>query len=294
MGTITQLSFSQSCYALWICLLLIPMHLCGVNSTPRRWDPQGFDKTSKWAKASAYEVLATIEWRGKESLLDIGTGDGKIAAFISTKIPEGRVLAIDPSNEMLAFAQKHYPPSQFHNLRFQQGDALSFQTDEHFDIITSFTAMHMVTDQQKAVSNFAKMLKPKGRLYLKFPIEDGFAGALQKTMLMPQWRDYFVGYHDGWYFRTKNDYQQYVTKAGLIEVNIERVILDECYDSQEELTAAVCYWLPHILVLPSDKQQQFLNEMITLFLKVVPPDSHGKVHHFEPTLVVEAYKPESK
>lgn len=259
-----------------------------MSASEHQWDPKNFEETSQWAKFSAYDALQKVDWQGDEVVLDVGTGDGKIAAYMALQAPKGSIVGIDPSETMIVFAKEHYPSEKFSNLHFVIGSAITYQPKEHFDLITSFTALHLEPNQKQALQHFSHWLKLKGKLLLKFPIGDGFAGALEETIHLPQWSQYFKDFHSGWYFSTKEDYENFLSDLGFQIVCIENQTLDECYNSPTELGNAVRVWLPHIQKVPLEKQDLFLEELLRDFLQRVPPDEHGKVHHYEPTLFVEA------
>lgn len=259
------------------------------NTEMPDWDAKGFANTSKWAKATAYDVIEIMQFQGSESLLDVGTGDGKICSVMANKTT-GEVIGIDPSKEMISYAREHFPKKDFPNLHFQMGDAENFQSNKRFDKITSFTAMHLVVDQEKALKNLASLLQPGGKIFLKFPTSDGFETALERTLQLPQWKKLFADYHPGWFFKNKKDYEGFIQDAGLDLIHIEEGILDECYDSKEELRDAISYWLPHLRILNLEQQKYFLNDLISLFMEEVPLDSFGKIHHFEPFLFTMAGK----
>ena len=61
-----------------------------------------------WAR----ELIARLHLRGDEHILDVGCGDGKVTAEIARAVPRGSVTGIDASAEMIAFAQKTFPPAQ--------------------------------------------------------------------------------------------------------------------------------------------------------------------------------------
>lgn len=287
MSYIQRLSLTAGVFMIAV---LVFGTLLGFNAGRRIWNPKGFAETSKWAKFSAWEVIDTIQWLGNEEILDIGTADGKVSSVLASKVPKGSVLAIDLSKEMINYAKEHYPKEQFPNLSFEIADGMIFHPNKQFDVITSFTVVHMMPDTLRAFENFASLLKPGGSLYLKFPIGDGFATALDTVVASDTWKEKFSNFHDGWYFHTKQDYENYLIAANLVPIYIEEIILDECYDTKEELTAAISYWLPHLQILTPEEQKRFLNDLVTLFLKIVPPDEKGRVHHYEPTIVIEAVK----
>jgi trans-aconitate 2-methyltransferase len=79
----------------------------------------------------------------------VGCGDGKISAEIADRLPRGSVLGVDPSTDMIAFAQEHF---RRQNLDFAAGDATRLAYREEFDLAVSFNALHWVMDQAAALS----------------------------------------------------------------------------------------------------------------------------------------------
>ena len=52
-------------------------------------------------------------------VLDIDCGDGKVSHNLSTRIPNGELIAIDPSSSMFNLSSKFYPKENFPNLNFE-------------------------------------------------------------------------------------------------------------------------------------------------------------------------------
>ena len=73
----------------------------------------------RWAR----ELIARIQLRGDEHILDVGCGDGKVTAEIARAVPRGSATGIDASPQMIAFAKKTFPRGKFSNLEFQVMDA---------------------------------------------------------------------------------------------------------------------------------------------------------------------------
>jgi trans-aconitate 2-methyltransferase len=59
----------------------------------------------------AREVLALLDLKGSERVLDVGCGDGKITAEVATRVPRGEVLGVDASQDMITFASSHFGPA---------------------------------------------------------------------------------------------------------------------------------------------------------------------------------------
>ena len=88
------------------------------------------------------ETSELVEWiagetKGKENILDIGTGSGCIAISLAHRIPQSKVTAWDISNEALAVAAENSKANDC-TVTFEQVDILAYQpTGEQFDIIVS-------------------------------------------------------------------------------------------------------------------------------------------------------------
>ena len=98
----------------------------------------------RWAE----EAISKIRIKGNERVLDIGCGDGKITAYIASLVPEGSVVGIDNSAEMISFAQSKFPQLSWPNLSFQYGDATDLQYEGEFDLVVSFASLHWILDHK--------------------------------------------------------------------------------------------------------------------------------------------------
>ena len=81
-------------------------------------------------------------------VLDLGCGDGRLAAIVLAAYPDSSVLCVDMSPTMLAAATKRFGDNPrvtlvAHNL----DEPLPF--DEPFDAVVSSLAIHHVTDERK-------------------------------------------------------------------------------------------------------------------------------------------------
>ena len=83
------------------------------------WNAPGYARIDALQEAMAAEVLALLDLKGYERVLDLGCGNGKVTAEIAARVPEGTVVGIDSSAEMIAFASAHFAPTMRPNLRFE-------------------------------------------------------------------------------------------------------------------------------------------------------------------------------
>lgn len=97
---------------------------------------------------------------------DIGTGTGEIAFLLAERAgADGEVIGIDLTPEMLKYAEmKQQERNLPKPVEFQVGDALNLQyPDCSFNIVTSGYMLRNVTDLQKAIDEFYRVLDHGGK-----------------------------------------------------------------------------------------------------------------------------------
>lgn len=100
------------------------------------------------------------------TVLDIGSGRGLDVFLAAQKVgKEGRIIGIDPSQEMLKKAQQIAEKYQLANVEFRQGEAEDIPLpDETVDVILSNCVVNLSEDKSKAFREAFRVLKSGGRL----------------------------------------------------------------------------------------------------------------------------------
>lgn len=102
---------------------------------------------------------------GTERVLDVGTGGGHAAFALAPHVAE--VVALDLTRPMLEVAQKEAATRQLHNIRFLEGDAQDIPcADASFDVVACRKAAHHFPYVRQAVCEWARVLKPGGKIAL--------------------------------------------------------------------------------------------------------------------------------
>src|SRR5690242_304941 len=105
------------------------------------WNPQEYHRHSSEQQRWATELIEKLHLKGDEHLLDVGCGDGKVTAAIAARLPRGRVVGVDKSQEMISFARMHFPAP---NLAFMQMDASALSFNAEFGVIFSNAVLHWI------------------------------------------------------------------------------------------------------------------------------------------------------
>lgn len=97
------------------------------------------------------------------SLLDLGTGTGRILELFGPKIDRG--LGIDLSLDMLLLARARIEHANLRNCSVRQGDLYDLAVPAaSFDVVIIHQVLHFLDDGARAIREAARVLAPGGRL----------------------------------------------------------------------------------------------------------------------------------
>ncbi len=135
------------------------------------------------------QVIANIEWRGDEQVLDVGCGNGLLLIAAAQKLTTGKATGVDIWRQDIE--SNNRPETVWANaavegvtdrIDVQENDSkhLNFE-DDTFDIVfSSFMLHHMPShERQQAVHEMARVLKPGGQVII---VELAFIDELAKAL----------------------------------------------------------------------------------------------------------------
>jgi len=250
------------------------------------WDAFEYSHCSSLQKAMGREVLALLDLNGSERILDVGCGDGKIAAEIAALVPNGSVVGVDPSHDMISFAQSHYGQATTpHNPRFQVGDARRLPFQNEFDLVVSFNALHWIPEQDAALSSIRSALISGGKAQLRLVpagARRSLENIVEETRQSSRWNAYFQEFHDPYLHLTPAEY------AAAAERNRFRVLQvsmkDETWDFGSwsafvAFSAVGCVaWTTR---LPEAERASFIKDVLDRYRGAVAADGSEEGHTFK-------------
>jgi SAM-dependent methyltransferase len=101
-----------------------------------------------------------------ETVLDLGTGTGSVAIAAATKLgPDGRIIAVDLSPEMLDKARARIQAIPLPQVEFAEGRAEAIPAEDNsLDAVLASLSLMYVIDRASAAREISRVLKPGGRL----------------------------------------------------------------------------------------------------------------------------------
>jgi trans-aconitate 2-methyltransferase len=158
------------------------------------WDAPEYARLSGLQHAMAEEVLALLELKGKQRVLDVGCGNGKVTAEIAARVQPGMVVGVDSSADMIAFASSHFGPAVRPNLRFGVADARHLPFRDEFDLVVSFNALHWIPEQEQPLRSIRSAMKSGGMAQLRLvPAgkRKSLENVIEETRRSSRWARYF-------------------------------------------------------------------------------------------------------
>ena len=258
------------------------------------WNPQDYAQNSRGQELWARELISLIELRPDDDVLDVGCGDGRTTATLAKSVPQGSVVGVDLSADMIAHASRHHGRTPDNNLRFQQMDAAALPFDSEFSVVFSNATLHWVADQRAAVRGIARALRPGGRFVAQMGGQGNFADVIatfEHVAHTPRWRDIVRFGEIPYHFGKPGEYESWLRECGLEILECRLTSKDMVHENQ---TAFVGWlrtaWHPYTSSVPLELRDAFLQDVGTHHAATHAPDEQGRLHVDALRLQVRARK----
>jgi trans-aconitate 2-methyltransferase len=268
-------------------MIFVPKKSC-------QWNAADYAANSVVQQTWARELIARLQLRGDERILDVGCGDGKVTAEIATVVRRGAVVGADASVEMIAHARKTFPAKKNPNLEFQVMDARKIKFAGRFDLVFSNAALHWVDDHEKFLRGASSVLKPGGRLIVscggKGNAHDMFL-ALRPEMRLQRWREFFRKMPAPYFFYSPGNYEKWLPKFGFRINTLKLVPKIAAYPGAEGIATWLrTTWIPYVQRVPEAMREEFIAAVTRRYLASHPPDAGARVQVGMVRLEIDAIK----
>ena len=184
---------------------------------PRDWDAEVYHRVSdpqfEWAK----EVLARLDLRGDEVVLDAGCGSGRVTALLAERVPDGRVIGIDASESMIAKARDALGDA----VDLRVGNLTEIELADEVDVAFSNAVFHWVADHDALFARLYRALKPGGRLVAQCGGEGNVASvaaAIAEVSAREPFARHLEGFEPIWNFSSAGEAERRLRTAGFTDV----------------------------------------------------------------------------
>ena len=150
-----------------------------------------------------------------ETVLDLGSGGGIDVFLASKKVgPQGKVIGVDMTEEMLSRAKSAALKHGYENVEFRLGEieALPIE-DSSIDVIISNCVINLAPDKLKVFKESYRVLKPKGRLMVSDLVTEGYLPEAVRNSF-DAWAECIAGALE------KNEYLDKIKQAGFKNIKV--------------------------------------------------------------------------
>lgn len=247
------------------------------QSTSREWNSSVYHRISGPQVTWGKKVLARLQLRGNEVVLDAGCGTGRLTAELLEALPNGRVVGMDLSRNMLSSARQHLRSDFGIRLNLAMCDLLHLPFDHSFDVIVSTAAFHWVLDHDRLFANLHHALIQGGRLEAQCGGGPNIARLRDRAnglMATPKFAPYFAGFREPWLFQNAEEAATALERAGFadVETSLESAPtpLDDARHFREFVPNIILR--RHLQNLPSEElREEFMEELTRQAANDDPP-----------------------
>jgi trans-aconitate 2-methyltransferase len=192
-----------------------------VDTPPPDWNASAYHRVSTPQTAWGLEVLERLRLSGRETVLDAGCGTGRLTRVLAERLPEGHVVALDASKDMLRVAGLELA-SFGGRVELVQAALPELPLGAPLDAILSTATLHWVLDHPAVFRAFRRAIRPGGQLEFQCGGLGNLhrlherAKALART---EEFRDAFRGFEEPWCYASAEETKEQLQATGWTRVH---------------------------------------------------------------------------
>lgn len=183
------------------------------------WNAETYHRVSEPQLRWGLQVMAELELRGDELVVDAGCGTGRLTAHLLERLALGKVVAIDVSEAMLEKARGEL--ARFSDrVELVQADLGALTLKRQADVVFSTATLHWIDDHAALFKGLAGLLKPGGRLHAQCGGVGNLAGFLALTRGVaeaPPFAEFLAGFTFPTNFAAPDDELPLLAAAGFTD-----------------------------------------------------------------------------
>ena len=135
-----------------------------MSGSEREWNAEAYHRLADPQREWGRTVMDRLALEGGETVLDAGCGPGGLTAELLERLPNGRVIAIDGSRQMVSRARTLLEPRFGDRVEIHVGDLAALTFDAVADAVFSSAVFHHIHDHVALFAGVYRALVPGGRL----------------------------------------------------------------------------------------------------------------------------------
>jgi trans-aconitate methyltransferase len=209
------------------------------------FDGEKYRHASTHQREWGARLIAELQLKGTERILDLGCGDGALTAQLASLVRQGHVVGIDSSPSMIDAARRQAQP----NLTFALCDINALAWEGEFDLVFSNATLHWVLDHHNLLRRVFRSLKEHGVLRCNFAAEGNCSNLnriVRQVISQTKFAPYFTGFLWPWHMPKVDDYRALVGQFPFRESSVWGEQADHFFPD----TDAMIRWIDQPSLVP--------------------------------------------
>lgn len=235
---------------------------------PAEWNASVYHQISNPHVTWAQTILSGLVLRGDETAVDAGCGSGRLTSELLELLPQGRVIAIDRSANMVEQARENL--ARFGDrVTVLQGDVSDLSptvVGETVELVFSTATFHWILDHPRLFRGIYSILQPGGLLSAQCgggPNLDRLLTRTRELMTSPDYAQWFGDWPGPWEFADDVTTANRLRDAGFTEIDTW------LYEAPTPMADAEAYrsFLANVIMgehlarLPKEKHAAFIDAL---------------------------------
>jgi trans-aconitate 2-methyltransferase len=213
---------------------------------PYEFDAKRYERSSAHQQGWGERLITELALAGHEHILDLGCGDGRLTAQLVERVPQGRVLGIDASWNMIDQACHNHNRT---NLEFRLLDINKINFVDEFDMVFSNATLHWIKDHGRLLAGVHKALRAGGLLRFNFAGQGNcihFFDVVRQVMSKEPFTTALQGFEWPWFMPSVSEYEQLLAGSGFTNGEVWQENADTVFATADALAG----WIDQPSLVP--------------------------------------------
>ncbi|MBI2724368.1 MAG: methyltransferase domain-containing protein [Chloroflexi bacterium] len=226
------------------------------------WDAEVYDRIGKPMRRWAQQVIADLDLRGDETVLDAGCGSGSVTFDLLAHLPDGKLYAVDSSAEMIESLTRQLRERGIPNVVPLHQSLTALQLPEPVDVVFSNAVFHWIPDDPALFGSLFRATKPGGRLRAQCGGYGNNANVLEAVSAVRQnerFSRHLGNFRDTKKYRTPAEAIDSLKRAGWRDVRASLFTAPVPFEGEQEgaLYVRTILLRDHVARLPAELQDEY-------------------------------------